>query len=72
MIEARRHHARDRAHRNECRRKLRDARLQREHLGVDARERAAETAVVGIEYGGGFRHWRVVAGAGLEPTTSSA
>ena len=56
MIEARRHHTGHRADGDERRRELRDARLQREHLAVDARERAAQAAVVGIEYGGGFRH----------------
>ena len=29
-----------------------------DHLAVDARQRAAQAAVVGIEYGGGFRHNR--------------
>ena len=56
MIEARRHHSGDCFHGHKRRRKLRDARLQREHLAVDARQRAAQAAVVGIEYGGGFRH----------------
>ena len=56
MIEARRHDTRHCAEGDERRRELRDARLQREHLAVDARERAAQAAVVGIEYGGGFRH----------------
>ena len=53
-----RHHTRDRLHRDECRRELGDARLQREHLAVDARQRAGQAAVVGSEYGGGFRHER--------------
>jgi hypothetical protein len=56
MIKAGSHHARDRAHRDERRGELRDARLQREHLAIDARQRAAQAAVVGIEYCGGFRH----------------
>ena len=30
--------------------------MQREHLGVDARQRTAQAAGVGIEYGGGFRY----------------
>ena len=56
MIEPGRHHTRHRAEGDESRRKLRDARLQREHLAVDARERTAQAAVVGVEYGGGFGH----------------
>jgi hypothetical protein len=42
--------------RGEGRSELRDARLQRERLAVDARQRRAQAAVIGIEYGGGFRH----------------
>ena len=35
---------------------VKNQRGQREHPAIDARERAAQAAVVGIEYGGGFRH----------------
>jgi len=56
MIEPGRHHACHRAEGDERRRKLGDARLQREHPAVDACQRRAEAAVVSIEYGGGFRH----------------
>ena len=42
--------------RDERRGKLRDARLQREHLAVDAGKRRVQAAVVGIKYGGGFGH----------------
>jgi hypothetical protein len=59
-VETRRHYARHRADGDESRRKLRDARLQREHLAVNARQSAAQAAVVGIEYGGGFRHDHLV------------
>ena len=58
MVEARSHHAGHRADGDERCRELRDARLQREHLAVDARQRAAQAAVVGVKYGGGFRHRR--------------
>ena len=58
MIEPGRHHTGHRAEGDERRRKFRDARLQREHLAIDARQRAAQAAVVGVEYGGGFRHRR--------------
>ena len=56
MIEPGRHHAGHRTEGDERRRKLRDARLQREHPAIDARQRAAQAAVIGIAYGGGFRH----------------
>ncbi len=56
MIEPRCRHTGHRAEGDERRRKLGDARLQREHPAVDARQRAAQAAVIGIEYGGGFRH----------------
>ena len=56
MVEAGCHHTRHRAEGDERRRKFCDARLQREHTAIDARQRAAQAAVVGIEYGGGFRH----------------
>jgi hypothetical protein len=56
MIEPRHHNARRRADSDEGRGEFGDARLQREHLAIDARQRAAQAAVVGIESGGGFRH----------------
>ena len=55
-VETRRHHSGHCAQSDERRGELGDPRLQRQHLAVDARERAAQAAVVGIEYGGGFRH----------------
>ena len=58
MIEPRRHHARRRADREESSAEHRDARLQRKHPSADARQRAAQAAVIGSEYGGGFRHRR--------------
>jgi len=58
MIEARGHHARRRADGDERSCELRNARLEREHLAVDTSERAAQAAIVGIEYCGGFRHRR--------------
>ena len=56
MVEPRRHHTGHCAEGDERRRKLGDARLQREHPAVDARQRAAQAAIVGIEYCGGFRY----------------
>lgn len=56
MIEARGHHARRRADGDECRCKLCDARLEREHLAIGSRQSPAQEAVVGIEFGGAFRH----------------
>ena len=60
MIEPRRHHARRRTDREGSSAELRDARLQRKHPAIDARQRAAQAAVIGIEYGGGFRHRRTL------------
>ena len=50
MIEPCRHHARRRTDREGSSAELRDARLQREHPSADARQRAAQAAVIGIEY----------------------
>ena len=72
MVEPRRHHTRHRAEGDERRRKLRDARSQRKHLAVDARQRAAQAAVVGIEYGGGFRHNHRAASTHARRTEMSA
>ena len=43
---------------------LGDALLQGQHLLVDAHERRAEAAVIGIEYGGGFGRARRMASTG--------
>ena len=56
MIEPGCHHACHHAEGDERQRKLGDTRLQREHPAVDARQRAAQAAIVGIEYCGGFRY----------------
>jgi len=58
LLRPRRHHTRRRA---DCQKRagtLRDARLQREHPAIDARQGRTEAAVIGIEYGGGFGHRR--------------
>ncbi len=49
MIEPCRHQTGHRAEGDERRRKLGDAGLQREHPAIDARQRAARAAVVGVK-----------------------
>ena len=71
MIEPGSHHTGHRAEGDERRRKLGDARLQCEHPAVDARERTAQAAVVGIEYCGGFRHDRRTASTNQVAKASS-
>ena len=58
MLKASRDHARRRTDREGSSAELRDARLQRKHPAIDARQRAAQAAVIGVKYGGGFRHRR--------------